>query len=435
MDNEMIKEEKTIGQLIREEGAIDALYLNDLVNYYENNKTLNKVQEEVAIVKNYKIMCELLKEPEKEGNSKRAQMKEWKRYFDFEREGQKYIIKEIYDIPLPKGHYSNPMDIINEYLICLYIKEEIKNPKNKDKGVTCAKIKLAQFVGYINDKFQEHQKSRNKLLHEIIGEDQVIKLNQEEYYNKLNIVNDVYEDIPNKYKSRLEKAINSLVNKKLILKETAYYGTKIYFEVNPNQTIYEVMQEDTEIDTYGDEINNGHVLKMPEKQKSIPLTDKEKNKYSEIQKKILKTYSKRNELGEKVSCESIKDIYRLGKNNRTGELYIDEYYKRLNKEIHKMGYKTIYEAYKLYFHPKYIEEESWKLWNKLECIENNNRLFLEKLIRNAENKMNREIKKIEELEMEQKEKEIKIKELKEDTDLKISVLEELIYMKTFSIDK
>jgi hypothetical protein len=96
MDNEMvIKEEKSIGQIIRENQNIKILFLDDLVKYCEDNKTLNKLNEEVAIVKNYKVMCELLKEEERTGNSKRSQQVEWKRYIDFERDGQRYIIKEI----------------------------------------------------------------------------------------------------------------------------------------------------------------------------------------------------------------------------------------------------------------------------------------------------------------------------------------------------
>lgn len=422
--------DRTVGQIIREEQE-EGLYLEDLIEYYNKEKKINELKEEITIVKNYKVMCELLKEEEKEGNSKKSQIKEWKRYFDFEREGQKYIIKEIYDIPLPSGHYKNPMDIINEYLICLFIQEENKKKKNKNAGIICAKSKLASFVGYINETYQEKNNARNKLVYDIIGIDKIGNIEDKEYYKKLNIVNSVCEDIPDKYKYRLDKAINSLVSKKLILKETAHYGVKIKFKVDSNQTIYDVMQEDIDIDMYGDKIDKGHVLKLEEEKESTPLTDKEKNKYSEIQKKILNKYLKRNEIGEKVPCESIQDLYILGKNHNTGKLYIDEYYEQVQKEVYKMGYKSIYEAYKLYFHPKYIEEESWKLLNKIESISNNNRLFLEKMIKNADNKLNRDIKKINEMKIEPKDKERRIQELKDDNDFKVSVLEELIFIKTF----
>lgn len=54
------------------------------------------------IFKNYKELCEFLEEPVKGGTSKEAQIKEWQRYFAFERQGNKYIITEIYDTPLEK---------------------------------------------------------------------------------------------------------------------------------------------------------------------------------------------------------------------------------------------------------------------------------------------------------------------------------------------
>ena len=43
-------------------------------------------------IKNYKKLCELLEEPEKNGgSSKRAQLKTWERYVSFERQGNAFI--------------------------------------------------------------------------------------------------------------------------------------------------------------------------------------------------------------------------------------------------------------------------------------------------------------------------------------------------------
>lgn len=60
-------------------------------------------------VKNYKVMCELLGQPETAGNTKRAQTKDWLRFFDYEKKGQKYIINEVYDSPLPKPARKNDL--------------------------------------------------------------------------------------------------------------------------------------------------------------------------------------------------------------------------------------------------------------------------------------------------------------------------------------
>lgn len=54
-------------------------------------------------VKNYKELCELLKQDFIQGgNARKAQLKEFECYFDWEKSGQKFIITDIYDTPLEK---------------------------------------------------------------------------------------------------------------------------------------------------------------------------------------------------------------------------------------------------------------------------------------------------------------------------------------------
>lgn len=48
-------------------------------------------------IKNYKVLCELLDEKIKTSNSKKAQIKNWQRYFGIERDGNAYIVKLIDD--------------------------------------------------------------------------------------------------------------------------------------------------------------------------------------------------------------------------------------------------------------------------------------------------------------------------------------------------
>lgn len=55
-------------------------------------------------VKSYRVMCELLGESEFVGSCydklKNIQLEDWKKYFDYERKGYKFIIKQIYSTPL-----------------------------------------------------------------------------------------------------------------------------------------------------------------------------------------------------------------------------------------------------------------------------------------------------------------------------------------------
>ncbi|MBR5537771.1 MAG: hypothetical protein IKU58_07720 [Clostridia bacterium] len=53
-------------------------------------------------VKSYRALCALLEEQVKGGDSKKAQLKEWERYFLWEQQGNAFIIKEVYPVPLPR---------------------------------------------------------------------------------------------------------------------------------------------------------------------------------------------------------------------------------------------------------------------------------------------------------------------------------------------
>jgi len=52
--------------------------------------------------KNYKELCTVLGEKVKNGSSKKAQIKEWERYFSYSKDGHKFIINEIFENPLDK---------------------------------------------------------------------------------------------------------------------------------------------------------------------------------------------------------------------------------------------------------------------------------------------------------------------------------------------
>jgi hypothetical protein len=53
-------------------------------------------------IKNYKELCTILEEPIKGGKSKAIQLTDFTRYFTYTKQGQKIIINEVFDKPLPK---------------------------------------------------------------------------------------------------------------------------------------------------------------------------------------------------------------------------------------------------------------------------------------------------------------------------------------------
>ncbi len=107
----------------------------------------NYINENNNVIKNYKIMCELLDEEIKNGKSKTIQINNWKNYFDFDREGNKYIIKSIKDVNfselnslsnsiisnITKGKYSKDMFPLVKNFVGRYDLEFISKSGIMDK--------------------------------------------------------------------------------------------------------------------------------------------------------------------------------------------------------------------------------------------------------------------------------------------------------------
>lgn len=65
---------------------------------------VSKLQEGM-LIKNYAVFCELVGQSKTTGCSKKAQLAEWQRYIEYERDGQKFFIIKIKDIPdAPNEH-------------------------------------------------------------------------------------------------------------------------------------------------------------------------------------------------------------------------------------------------------------------------------------------------------------------------------------------
>ena len=108
----------------------------------------NKIKELYVGQKfaNYRRLCEFLGEEIRCGQSKKCQLKDWARYFCFDREGNKIIITEIYDTPKKKidrrggnhsGHFKYPN--LGSY--------NLKKNQNKLKGVYKIQLENKVYIG------------------------------------------------------------------------------------------------------------------------------------------------------------------------------------------------------------------------------------------------------------------------------------------------
>lgn len=116
---------------------------------------------EGKIIKNYKEMCKLLGEAEKNGGtSQKAQLKEWRRYFEYEKDGRRFIITNVYDTPLEKndgrakGNNSIYVDYI-ELLLMYYLSSK--------EGYThhFTTNELYFNLAFVNDRYIEYKRYGN----------------------------------------------------------------------------------------------------------------------------------------------------------------------------------------------------------------------------------------------------------------------------------
>jgi uncharacterized protein YqiB (DUF1249 family) len=104
------------------------------------------------IVKNYKELCLLLNEKEKTGESKKSQIKDWERYFKYRKQGHKYIIEDVYEVPMEKLDKRNKGNnaIYIKYIetILLYLLSQEVN-----QTLVCTKNYLMLKLGIVSKNY------------------------------------------------------------------------------------------------------------------------------------------------------------------------------------------------------------------------------------------------------------------------------------------
>jgi len=154
------------------------------------------------VVKNYKEMCKILNEQICDGNSKKAQLKEWERYFLWEKKGQKFIILDIYDEILPKKDGRENKNIYVQYIEVILMK--ILSKQKNDNGIFYITVnQLWKLLGMINNNYKNI--SVDKLNNKISD------------YNVTSFdVNKFYQRCNQKLREILFSSLNKLQNRALI---------------------------------------------------------------------------------------------------------------------------------------------------------------------------------------------------------------------------
>lgn len=105
------------------------------------------------VIKNYKVMCNLLGEDIMAGSSKKAQLKEWERHCCFHKEGHKIIIDKIYSVPLKKPLNNNSVFAKDIESILTY---ELMSKEKYCGNYT--KMDLFIILGMVNEKYKRNKR-------------------------------------------------------------------------------------------------------------------------------------------------------------------------------------------------------------------------------------------------------------------------------------
>lgn len=160
------------------------------------------------VVKNYSEMCKLVGEEICTGNAKKAQINNWKRYFDFYKEGQKFIVTDVYDVPYSSDDARKRREGLYVKYIELLLIEYLS--KCTDFQTDISKKALYGILGMTNSNYANFKNKRDyKRLKE------KIQLNSSCVVSDLSI-DHFYQRSDQKLNSILMAALKSMKDRFLI---------------------------------------------------------------------------------------------------------------------------------------------------------------------------------------------------------------------------
>lgn len=156
------------------------------------------------VIKNYNELCSMLNLSNNGGTQKVANLKKIQRFCSYDKNGYKFIIKEVYDEPKEETQKMGNNSIYVPFIETLLLNEFIK----RDKMVLdMTKKELWECLGMINNKYNSNYHRKKEFLMELQKVDKRVK----QWH-----VNKAYLNSKNKLNRITTSALNSLRNRKLI---------------------------------------------------------------------------------------------------------------------------------------------------------------------------------------------------------------------------
>ena len=166
-------------------------------------------------------MCRILNEQVCGGDSKKAQLKEWARYFLWEKRGQKFIILDIYDEPLPKDDGRQNKNIYVQYIEVILMKILSKQKHTKEPFYITTN-QLWKLLGMINNNYKNISLDD---LNNMITDYEVTSFDMKKFYQRCN----------QRLREILFSSLNKLEDRALIKYEIE---TVIVFLDEDRKTVY-----------------------------------------------------------------------------------------------------------------------------------------------------------------------------------------------------
>ena len=302
---------------------------------------------ELKTYKNWKEICEVMEWKTTGGTYKKARLKELESMCNYHKDGNKFIIEEIYEEKRfiedgrMNGRYT---DDIQEAL--LYVLYNIK----KSKGVVDMSLnEILKSIEMVNINYQKCRSSMDKLAEE---------LKMDESY-----IRDFYDNNHKSLRQKIETALNSLYKRKLVAwnKVIMINVTETTMLTNRFGTVK--IDEETDKPIYVSE----NITRK--------ATDEETKVILHIEKQALNIFN----------CKNCGEIIARGLWNNYNEY--------IRKELDGTGVKYYFNAYHLVFNHCDIAEEVVGDIGYINTIKNLNKNITECISKGAETRHNNAIKR------------------------------------------
>lgn len=250
----------------------------------------------------YSELCELLGESVQQGNSKKAQEKEWIRHFDFDKvgknKGMRYIIRDIYDTEKRKSltgnsKYVRRIEALLSYALINYCESKQKN----EIKIMMSYKSIAYMLYMLNDNNMKKKRELQKIAHD----------------NEISM-----------------QAFNSFIHA-----DKRYIQTKIERALNDMQRNKEIIWKNVHIGDFSEEN-----CRFGEEDHRV-LTEDEYLAYAEIEKDVIREFV--------PGCRDTgKGMWMIIRQDKEAEFYSEVN----NRAYGRLGFCGVYHRYEIYTRKK-----------------------------------------------------------------------------------